>query len=282
MDGVIAPAVAEPVEIEITPSRGRRLVDFAELWRYRELIGVLALRDLRLRYKETFLGAAWAVLPPLFAAVIFTVVFGRLAKLPSDGYPYSVFVLSGLLPWTFFANSAAAAGMSLVGSSHLVSKVYFPRLIIPLAAMCVPIVDLAVSAVFLLIWMRVKGVPLTPAIFLAPLALIGLGIVAAACGLGLSALTVAYRDVRNVTPFLLQFWMYATPVVYPARLFPARWRWVLYLNPMAGAVDGFRSAFLGAPLDARRVAVSAAIAAAALAAGIVYFGRVERRFADIV
>jgi lipopolysaccharide transport system permease protein len=266
----------------IEPPKGWRMLDWRELWAYRELLWVLTTRDIRVRYKQTMLGAAWAIIRPFTAMVIFSVVFGQLAKLPSDGYPYPVFVYAALLPWTFFSGAISASGQSLVGSSNLISKVYFPRLIIPLASAGAGMVDLLISTGILLLMMLWYGVGWSWNLLAAPLLL--LAVVFAALGVGtlLSALTVAYRDFTHITPFLLQIWMYVTPVVFPVSLVPAKWQWLLYLNPMTGLIEGFRAAFLGKPFDVAGLFISFAIAVAMFAIGVAYFERVERRFADIV
>ncbi len=218
--------------------RGWRLLDLRELWEFRELLYFLIWRDVKVRYKQTVLGAAWAVLQPVLYMVLFTIVFGRLAHLPSDGVPYPVFVLAGLLPWTFVANAVTSAGTSLVNNANLITKVYFPRLIVPLGSVGAGLVDLGVGLVLLFGLLWHYHVALTPGIVLLPLVLIEALVVAVACGAMLSALTVTYRDFRYVVPFAVQMWMYATPVVYPATLVPDRWRPLLWLNPMAGVVGG--------------------------------------------
>lgn len=266
----------------IGPPSGWRMLDLGELWAYRELLWVLATRDVMVRYKQTVLGAAWAVIRPLLTMAIFTVIFGRLAKMPSAGMPYAVFVFAGLLPWMFFSGTVSGAGSSLVGSAHLVSKVYFPRLVIPISALGVPFVDLLVSTVVLFGLMAWYRVPLTWHLALVPLLLVAVAMAALGAGTLLSALTVAYRDFRHLEPFLLQVWMYLTPVIYPVSLFPPRWRWVLYLNPMAGLTEAFRSAFLGLPFDIPGLLVSLAAALLMCVAGVAYFERMERRFADVI
>lgn len=266
----------------IEPPRGWRMLDWRELWAYRELLWVLTLRDVKVRYKQTVLGAAWAIIRPVTTMVIFSIVFGHLAKMPSDGYPYPVFVYAGLLPWTFFATAIGASGQSLVGSAHLVSKVYFPRLIIPLSSVGAGLVDLLISTAILLLMMLWYGVGWSLNLLAAPLLLAGVVFVALGVGTLLSALTVAYRDFTHVTPFLVQIWMYITPVIFPVTLVPERWRWLLYLNPMTGLVEGFRSAFLGKPFDLSGLGISLAIGIALFAAGVAYFEKVERRFADII
>lgn len=266
----------------IEPSRGWRMLDLRELWAYRELLGVLAGRDVRVRYKQTVLGAGWAVLRPVLTMLIFSAVFGALAKMPSEGFPYPIFVYSALLPWTFFSTALAAAGGSVVGSAHLISKVYFPRLIVPLASIGAALVDLAVSTVVLFAMMAWFGVGWTPNLLYAPLLLVAVVFTALGAGTLLAALSVAYRDIHHLTPFVIQIWLYLTPVIYPTSLVPERWRWALYLNPMTGLIDGFRATFLGRPFDLRALAVSVAISIALFLAGIAYFERVERRFADVI
>lgn len=266
----------------IRPTNGWRSLDFREVWEYRELLWVLTMRDVKVRYKQTVLGVGWAVIQPILLMVVFSIFFGRLAKMPSDGVPYPIFAYAALLPWTFFANALAGAGNSLVASSQLISKVYFPRLIIPLASVGSWLIDFAFAVIILLLMMRGYGVGWTWNLLAAPILVIVLMLTALGVGTILSALTVAYRDFRYVLPFLVQLWMFATPVVYPASIVPAKWRWLLNLNPMAGVIDGFRSVFLGRPFDVPAITLSFAIAAAAFIAGIAYFANVERRFADTI
>ena len=262
--------------------RGWRTLDLRELWAYRELLWVLTQRDIKVRYKQTVLGVAWAVIQPVMTMVVFSIFFGRLAKMPSDGFPYPVFVYAALLPWTFFANAIGNSSNSLVGSANLVSKVYFPRLIIPLASVGAGLVDFAISTAILLLLMLAYGVGWSVNLLLAPM--LALAVIFTALGVGtlLSALTVAYRDFRYVIPFLIQLWMFVTPVVYPASLVPERWQWLFYLNPMAGLIEGFRAAFLGRPLDVVGLSTSFTVAVAFFLAGVLYFEKVERRFADII
>ncbi len=267
---------------EINPPGGWRMLNWRELWAYRELLSVLTMRDIKVRYKQTVLGAAWAIIRPFLTMVIFSVVFGQLAKMPSDGYPYPVFVYAALLPWTFFAAAISTSGQSLIGSSNLVSKVYFPRLIIPLSSVGAGLIDLLISTGILLLMMLWYGVGWSWNLLAVPLLL--LAVVFAALGVGtlLSALTVSYRDFTHLTPFLVQIWMYVTPVIFPVTLVPERWQWLLYLNPMTGLVEGFRSAFLGKPFDLAGLGISCAITIALLIVGVMYFEKVERRFADVI
>lgn len=266
----------------IEPVKGWRMLDWRELWAYRELLWVLTTRDIKVRYKQTVLGAGWAILRPFITMVIFSVVFGQLARMPSDGYPYPVFVYAALLPWTFFAAAIGASGGSLVGSSHLVSKVYFPRLIIPLSSVGAGLIDLLISTGILLLMMLYYGVGWSWNLLAAPMLLLAVIFTALGVGTLLSALTVAYRDFTHITPFMVQIWMYITPVIFPVSLVPDRWQWLLYLNPMTGLVEGFRSAFLGKPFDLTGLGISFAIAIAIFLAGVAYFEKVERRFADII
>jgi lipopolysaccharide transport system permease protein len=266
----------------IEPPKGWHMLDWRELWAYRELLWVLTTRDIKVRYKQTVLGAAWAIIRPFTTMVIFSVIFGHLAKMPSDGYPYPVFVYAALLPWTFFANAIGSAGQSLIGSSHLISKVYFPRLIIPLASAGAGLVDLFISTGILLLMMLWFGVAWSWHLLAAPFLL--LAVVFAALGVGtlLSALTVAYRDFTHLTPFMIQVWLYVTPVIFPVSIVPSQWHWLMYLNPMTGLVDGFRSCFLGKPFDILGLSVSLLVAVAFFVVGVAYFEKVERRFADII
>lgn len=266
----------------IEPARGWRSLDLRELWAYRELLFVLTMRDIKVRYKQTVLGAAWAILQPFMTMVVFTIFFGHLANMPSDGFPYPVFVYSALVPWTFFANAITSSSNSLVGSAHLISKVYFPRLIIPLSAVGVGVVDFAVAASILLAMMLFYGVGWTFNLLMAPVLLLAMIFTALGVGTCLSALTVSYRDFRYVVPFMVQLWMFVTPVVYPATLVPTHWRWLLYLNPMWGLIDGFRAVFLGRGFDLLGLTISMVMAVGVFIIGIAYFERVERRFADII
>jgi lipopolysaccharide transport system permease protein len=257
---------------------------FAELWRSRELLFHLAARDVKARYKQTVLGAAWAVLQPLLLMAIFSVVFGRLAGLgrTTDGVPYPLYVFAGLLPWTFFSTAVSSSSASLVTNANLVKKVYFPRLALPLASLGAPLVDLAIAlGVLALIGLTYGGRP-SASLLLAPLFLLGTVLAAAGVGCLLGALTVTYRDFRHVVPFLLQFWLFATPVIYPVRLAPESWRPFFALNPMAGMVDGFRAAVLDRPPDVLNTLISAGVALTLLLAGTWVFHRVERGFADVI
>lgn len=270
-------------EILIQPSKGWRAVDLGELWRYRELIFFLAWRDLRVRYRQTLLGILWAVIQPVFTMVIFSIIFGRLARIPSDGVPYPIFAYAALVPWQFFATSLGQASNSLVGSQHLITKVYFPRLVIPISAVLVGIVDLGFAFLVLVAMMIYFGVVPTLAVLILPFLLLLAFVTALGLGLWLSALNVQYRDIRYTIPFLTQVWLYATPVAYPSSLVDEQWRPLVGLNPMAGVVEGFRAALLGTPSPSvLLLAASSAVAVVLLVTGLYYFRRMERRFADVV
>jgi lipopolysaccharide transport system permease protein len=267
----------------IQPAKGWVGLNFPELWKFRELLYFLIWRDLKVRYKQTALGAAWAIIQPLLTMAVFSLFFGRLAGVPSDGVPYPIFAFTGLVPWTFFANALTQSSNSLIGSQHLITKVYFPRLVIPIASVFSGILDFAIAFVVLIAMILYYGI--TPGITLLTIPfffLIAL-ITALGSGLWLSALNVEFRDVRYIVPFLAQFWLFATPVAYPSSLLAERWRIIYALNPMVGVVEGFRWALLKTPnLSASVFAVSTITAIALLVTGALYFKRMERTFADVV
>lgn len=258
-------------------------INLAELWRHRELLYFLVWRDVKVRYKQTALGAAWAVLQPTLTMVVFTLFFGRLAKVPSDGVPYALFTYCALVPWTFFANGVTQSADSLVGNANLLRKVYFPRLAIPTASVLAGLVDLAISFGVLVVLLAAYGrVPTASVVWLPAFVLLAL-ITALGVGLWLTALNVQFRDVRYVVPFLVQMWLFATPVAYPSTLLQEPWRTVYGLNPMVGVVEGFRWALLGtATRPAPVIAVSAVMAVLLLITGAFYFRSMERTFADRV
>jgi homopolymeric O-antigen transport system permease protein len=277
-----APPAPLPVTL-IRPTRGWAALRLGELWEYRELLYFLTWRDVKVRYKQTALGAAWAILQPLLTMLVFTLVFARLAKMPSDGIPYPLFAFTALLPWQLFSYSLNQASNSLVASQQLIKKVYFPRLVIPISAVLGGLFDFALAFVVLVAMMVYYGVAPTRAIWALPLFVLLAVATALAIGLWMSTLNVQFRDVRYTIPFLTQFWLFATPIAYPASLVPARWRPLVGLNPMAGVVEGFRWALLGsAQTLGAMVWVSAAVVAVLLVTGLVYFRRMERSFADVV
>src|SRR3954470_7317468 len=252
----------------IEPSSGWVRIGWRELWDYRELLGFLVWRDVKVRYKQTVLGAAWAVLQPLVTMAMFTVLFGRWAKMPSDGVPYPLFAFAALLPWTFFANAVSAAAVSLVGNTHLISKVYFPRLLVSLASLGTGLVDFAIALAAMLGMCVAYGAPPSARVLLLPLVLLVAVLTAGGVGSFLGALCGMYRDVRYVVPLLMQLWMFASPVIYPASMVPARWLWAYQLNPMTGIIGGFRSALLGLPCPAHALVTAAAGSAAMLWIGV--------------
>jgi homopolymeric O-antigen transport system permease protein len=281
--GAQGPA-SSPVSHVIEPPRSWAGINWAEIWHYRELLYFLTWRDIKIRYRQTVLGAAWAVLQPMVTMVIFTFVFGHMAGLDTKtgGIPYPIYVFSGLLAWNFFANSISRCGHSLVGSSNLITKVYFPRLIIPLAAIGAVLVDLAISFVVLIGMMLYYGAAFSWQLVLIPLLLASTMLAAAGVGMLLSSLMVAYRDFQYVVPFLVQIWMYLTPVIYPSSIIPRKWRPLLAVNPLASLIDGFRSAFLARPFDWPRLGIAFVVSALLFVVGAAYFRKVESRFADII
>jgi lipopolysaccharide transport system permease protein len=279
VDQSLAPA---PRVVRLQATRGWVSLRLDEVWRYRELLWFLALRDIKVRYKQTALGASWAVLQPLLTAVIFTVVFGRLARIPSGDVPYAVFALTGLVPWVFFASTVGTTALSLLNNTSLISKVYFPRLCVPIATVVAGLVDLLVSSVVLVVAVRLFGIGLGPRAllvvpFMALAAATALGV-----GLWLSAVAARYRDVKHVVPFLTQLWLFATPVAYPIGLLPEQWHVLYSLNPMVGVVEGFRWALLGSPIGVVPLMASVVSATLVLVGGLFYFRRLERSFADVL
>lgn len=269
--------------IVIEPDKGWQATNFKELWSYRELLFQLAWRDVTVRYKQTLLGVAWAILQPLMTMVVFSLIFGRLAKMPSEGIPYPIFTYTALLPWQLFSGALVSSSNSLVGSANMITKVYFPRLIIPLAPLMTGLIDFALAFVILLGMMAFYGIPFTWTILTLPLFLLLALASALAVGLWLAALNVKYRDVRYAVPFLSQFWMFLTPIAYSGSLIPEKWQLVYSLNPMTGVVEGFRWAMLGkSGINPEMWWVSLAIVFILLVGGLYYFKRVESSFADVV
>lgn len=272
-----------PHAVRIEPSRGWQALQIGELWEYRELIAFLVWRDVKVRYSQTALGVAWAVIQPLSSVVIFSVIFGRLAKLPSEGVPYPVFAMVALLPWQLFSSALLLASNSVVGSGSLLTKVYFPRLVVPVAAVMVTLVDFAVSCLMLAVLMLWFGVAPGRAIVALPLFVLLALLAALAVGICGAVLSVQYRDVRFVMPLVVQAWLFGSPVAYSATLIPeGPWRTLYSLNPMVGVIQGFRWALAGAPAPDRSIVLSIAATVALLAFGLYYFKRMEDTFADII
>jgi len=269
-------------EYILKPRRGLSAFDWGELFAYRDLLWFLAWRNINVRYKQTVIGAAWAIGQPFITMIVFTVFFGRLAQVPSDGVPYPIFVYAGLLPWTFFSNVIRMSATSVVEDEKLITKVYFPRIIIPASVAGVELIDFAVAFLIYVAMMMYFGTPFTSQIFLVPALMVMMTAASLGCGLMLAALTVAYRDFRYIVPFMIQLGLYVSPVIYPVSLVPERWRPLLALNPMTGIIDGFRSALLGKPFDMMTLTISTLVALGLFIAGVLYFKRLERTFADII
>jgi lipopolysaccharide transport system permease protein len=283
LDSISSQTQASLPLLRIEPSNRWPSIDFRELWEYRELLYFLTWRDIKIRYKQTVLGAAWAIIQPVFMMIVFSLFFGKLAKVPSDGIPYPVFAFCALLPWQLFAHAVSESSNSVVGNQHLITKVYFPRLVIPIASVLTGFIDFLVSLVVLIgliLWFGL--VPGWRIIALPGFILLAI-CTALAVGLWLSALSVQYRDVRYLIGFLVQFWLFATPVAYPSSIIPQQWRAVYALNPMAGVVEGFRWALLGrSSALGSMLWVSASVVLITLLGGFYYFRRMEQEFADIV
>ncbi len=257
-------------------SRGR------ELLRYRELLLFLAWRDVQVRYKQTLLGVLWAILQPLLTMVLFTVFFGRLARMPSEGIPYAVFAYAGLLPWTFFSTAISSGANSLISNPDLITKVYVPRLIVPAAAVLASMVDFAIAFILIIPLMWYYRIPVRAALLMAPLLMALLVLLAVSVASCMAGLNVKYRDVRHALPFAIQLWMFVSPVIYPSTLLPPRWRPLLMLNPLTGVIEGFRSSLFGAPFHWRALATSSAMAVAVALFAAASFERMEAGFADLI
>ncbi len=267
----------------IEPSKGWLRIDFRELWAYRELLFFLSWRDISVRYKQTVMGAAWAIIQPLLSMVIFSLLFGKLAKIPSDDVPYPIFSYAALLPWQYFSSAMSDSARSMVGQGKILSKVYFPRLIVPLAAVLPPMVDFAIAFVILIGLMFYYGQAITWRLLWLPLFLLLAVATALGVGLWLSAMNVRYRDIGYVIPFLAQFWMYASPVVYPVSMLPERYQLLYGLNPMTGVIEGFRWALLGTNTPPGPITlVSAGVVVLLILSGMFYFRRMEDTFADVI
>lgn len=273
----------EDTVVRIGPSRGWVPIQLGELWGYRDLISLLAWRDLKASYAQTALGVAWVAIKPALLMVIFTIVFGWLVKIPSDGIPYPLFMFSALLPWQYFSRALSGASTSLVGNQHLITKVYFPRLVIPLSAMVGPLFEFGITAFLLLLLLGFYQVEPMRGMWLLPVFLLMGMCTAFGAGIWLSAMSIRFRDIAHAHPFIAQIWLFATPVLYPSSLVPESWRWLYWMNPMAGVIEGFRWALLGAgTVFAPMVVSSVAVTLAMLVSGLYVFRRMERTFADRV
>ncbi|MFP4476432.1 MAG: ABC transporter permease [Desulfatibacillaceae bacterium] len=270
-------------EIVIAPKQGWRFLDLREIFEYRELFWFLMKRDLQVRYRQTILGGSWAILQPFLTMIVFSVFFGRMAKMPSDGVPYPIFVYVGLLPWTYFANALTQSSGSVVNNRNYVTKIYFPRAILPSASTLAALVDFAVAMLVLgglMVW---YGVYPDIHILVFPVLLLAVFLCAVGMGLWLSALNVVYRDVKHVIPFLIQMWMFVSPVIYPVNIVDDRYKWILALNPMTGIIKGCRASFLSTvPMDWNLVAISLTMVVALFISGVIFFARMEGRFADVI
>lgn len=270
--------------VTIQPSKKRVALQLGDLWQYRELLYFLTWRDVKVRYKQTLLGVAWAIMQPLFTMVIFTLLFGRLAGMQAHtgGIPYPIFAFAALLPWTFFSNAISNSGNSLVGSANLITKVYFPRMIIPGAAAAAGLVDFVIGFVLLIGLMLYYKVALTLTLLLLPALVLLTTLLAIGVGMWLSALNVKYRDIRFALPFMVQLWMFLSPIFYPSTLLPEKWRWAFELNPLTGIIEGYRSSLFGLPINWRSLGIATVITIIMLVYASYSFRRMERTFADVV
>jgi lipopolysaccharide transport system permease protein len=282
-EAAITTSQTQTPRLRIAPSRGWVPLKLGELWEYRELLYFLVWRDIKVRYKQTALGASWAIIQPFMTMLVFSLFFGRLGKMPSDGVPYPIFTFAALVPWSFFANGLNNSSNSLVGSSNLITKVYFPRLVVPLASAFSGIVDFLIAFVVLIAMMLYYGLVPTLNVVWLPLFVLLAFVTSLGVGLWLSALNVEYRDVRYIVPFITQFWLFATPIAYPSSLLHEPWRTIYGLNPMVGVVEGFRWALLRTNAAPGPIIWASSVAAAIiLVTGAFYFRRMEKTFADIV
>ena len=277
------PSRVERAVVIIEPSKSWVPLKLLDLWQFRELLYFLTWRDVKVRYKQTLLGAAWAILQPLLTMLIFTVLFGRLAGIKSEGVPYPIFAYGGLLVWIFVSNSVTNSGNSLVGSANLITKIYFPRMIIPAAAVAAGLVDLALAFIIQIALMFYYGVPPTRSLLMLPVLILLATLLALGVGMWLSAMNVKYRDIRYAIPFLMQLWMFSSPIIYPLTMLPAKWQWLLVLNPLTGIIQNFRIALFGnQPFAWQSLGISALITMVILIYSAVTFRRMERHFADVV
>jgi len=257
-------------------------LNLAELWHYRELLHFLTLRDIKVRYKQTLMGVAWVIIQPLLTVLIFTLVFNRFVRLEAGSLPYPLFALCGLLLWLFFANAVTNSTHSLVSNANLITKVYFPRMFIPAASVGAGLVDLSVAFLLLVLLLFYYGVALSLQILLLPVFVLMMALLALGVGLFAAAVTVKYRDLRHALPFIIQLWMFASPVIYPISVVPQRWKWLVVINPVAGIIEGFRAAITGQHFDWLHISISLAITLAVLVSGVYVFRRLEDTFADVV
>jgi lipopolysaccharide transport system permease protein len=276
-----SPAAPAQELVEIGKSRSVAQA-LTELWQKRELLYFLVWKDIKVKYKQAALGIAWAVLQPLLGMLLFTLLFGRVAKLPSDGLPYPLFYFSSLLTWTYFSTALITASNSVISNTSLVSKVYFPRILLPAAGVIAALLDLAIASVILVGLLVFHQVPLTPRLLCMPLVLLLLVVFAMGAGQFLAALNVNYRDVKHALPFLVQLWFFASPVVYPLSMVPERYQWLVALNPLTGIIETSRALLVGRPVPWEALAISCAVTVAIYVLGLVYFQRTERRFADVI
>ena len=268
---------------DIRPDRGWLDLDLGAVWRFRELLQVLVMRDLQVLYKQALLGAGWAILQPVFAVIIFSIIFGFIVHMPSEGVPYPLFAFAGVLPWTYLAEAVRRSGVGLVTDAELVRKIYFPRLIMPLANVVSPLVDFCIAFVVLLIVMAFYGIAPNVKMLVIPVLMIVAALLALSIGLWLAPINVRFRDIKHTLPFMIQIWMYASPIVYPLSLVPEQWRVLYSLNPMVGVIEGFRWAVFGqGEPNFMALGMSAIIIVVLLAGGLVFFRRMERTFADVI
>jgi lipopolysaccharide transport system permease protein len=279
---VEAPSPSQIVT-DIRPDRGWLDLDLGAVWRFRELLQVLVMRDLQVLYKQALLGAGWAILQPVFAVIIFSIIFGFIVRMPSEGVPYPLFAFAGVLPWTYFAEAVRRSGVGLVTDAELVRKIYFPRLIMPLANVVSPLVDFCIAFVVLLIVMAFYGIAPNVKMLVIPLLMIVAALLALSIGLWLAPINVRFRDIKHTLPFMIQIWMYASPIVYPLSMVPEQWRLLYSLNPMVGVIEGFRWAVFGqgAP-NFMALGMSAIIIVILMVGGLIFFRRMERTFADVI
>jgi lipopolysaccharide transport system permease protein len=268
--------------VVIEPSRSWIPLNLRDLWQYRDLLYILTMRDIKVRYKQTLLGALWAIIQPLFTMLIFSLLFGRLANMPSDGIPYPIFAFAALLPWTFFSNAVTNSGNSLIGNSNLITKVYFPRMVIPMASVASGLIDFAIAFGLLILLMLYYGIGFSTSLLMLPVLVVMTALLAIGLGMLMSALNVKYRDIRHALPFLIQLGMFASPIIYPLSLVPEKWQWLMLLNPLAGQIEGYRSAFFGKPFNWLALSISAILTFAILIYAAYNFRRMEKTFADLV